>query len=756
VSATYTFSETTGTYTAITGGTQLVTTTGGVTSYDTDGSSITLAVGSQFTYNGITITSVNMTADGALWLNPTTTTTGNGVTGPISSAAVASGVIAAMGMDLRSTSIASQVYERRWQDVGTEVVFQWQNAARYLQSGVERFSFQIRITKSTGVIQVVYGNMTTIANSTTYQPMIGLRGSVNTDFNNRRLTNAIPDATPNWGAPNGTTAGTSNANTVRFISTASCFPVSGLTFIWTPSSCITPSGLAGTYTSTSVTFSWTASTPTPSVGYQWEIRTSGAAGSGAIGLVTSGSTTSTSVTYSSLSTSTTYYIYIRSDCGSSNYSGWTSSISFTTPPLNNACSSAISLTVNSSTTCTSTTSGNTLGSTQSAVGCAGTADDDVWYSFTATATSHIITGTPGTLIDAVIQIYSGTCAAATSLSCVDNTAGSSAETVTLTGLSIGTTYLIRIYSYSSGAAYQGTFTMCITTPFIPSPPSNDACSGATTMTIPYTSSVVSTQYATSDIPTSTTSCSGTFSYNVWYTVVGNGNTLEATTCNTSSDYDTYMSVYTGTCGSLNSMVQVICNDDDATCSSSGTKSTVEWCSSPGTTYYVSVAGYVGSFSAGYGNFKISLTDLGSCSPLPIELLEFIGSADGHDATISWETATETNSDYYDLQKSIDGISWRTITTIPAAGNSTQLLHYSYIDRNLVSGTYYYRLKQFDYNGQYKIYDIISILIDGKNSPCIIAKYYDLMGQEIEIENVSAGIYIKICNGKTLKIYKIKD
>lgn len=290
VSSLYSFSETTGTYTAIVGGTQLVTTTAGATSYDVDGSYFTLPSGSQFTFNGTTITSVNMTADGALFFNPITTTTGNGITGPISSTGTAAGVISAMGMDLRSTSLAAQVYERRWQDVGTEVVFQWQNVARFGQNTVERFSFQVRVNKSTSEIRIVYGNMTTIAASTTYQPMVGLRGSTNTDYNNRRLTGTVPDATPNWGAPNGTTAGTSNAHTVRFTSTASCFPTSGLIFIWTLQSCVGPTLPTISYTSSSTAnLSWTAPVSPPSNGYNWEMRTSGAGGSGATGLAASGS-----------------------------------------------------------------------------------------------------------------------------------------------------------------------------------------------------------------------------------------------------------------------------------------------------------------------------------------------------------------------------------------------------------------------------------------------------------------------------------
>ena len=465
VSSLYSFSETTGTYTAIVGGTQLVTTTGGAVTYDTDGSYFTIPSGSQFQFNNTTITSVNMTADGALFLNPGTTTTGNGVTGPISSTGTAVGVITGMGMDLRSTAIASQVYERRWEDVGTEVVFQWQNAARYLQSSSERFSFQIRVNKSNGQIRVVYGNMTTITTSTTYQPMVGLRGSTNTDYNNRRLTTSIPDATPNWGAPNGTTAGTSNAHNVRFRS--GCVPTSGLIFIWTVQSCIGPTLPTISYTSSSTAnLSWTAPGSPPSNGYNWELRSSGAGGSGATGLAASGSVTAgtTTTTASSLTQQTSYILYVQSNCGGTT-SSWVASTATVSPPTNNDCSNATSVTVNNSSTCTSTTSVSSVGATQSSAACAGTgADDDVWFSFVATNTSHVLTVTPGTMADVVFQVYGGNCGGLSSLSCIDATAGSSVETTTVNSLSIGVTYYIRIHSYASTVGSRGTFTVCITTP----------------------------------------------------------------------------------------------------------------------------------------------------------------------------------------------------------------------------------------------------------------------------------------------------
>lgn len=132
-------------------------------------------------------------------------------------------------------------------------------------------------------------------------------------------------------------------------------------------------------------------------------------------------------------------------------------------PTNDFCDNSTALTVNPSTTCSTSTSGTTLSATQTTLGCAGYADDDVWYSFVATATSHIVTVTPNTLSDAVFQVYSGTCAAAVSIICVDDTGLASNETTTLTGLTVGSTYLVRVYSYSNGSN-QGTFSICVTTP----------------------------------------------------------------------------------------------------------------------------------------------------------------------------------------------------------------------------------------------------------------------------------------------------
>lgn len=136
-----------------------------------------------------------------------------------------------------------------------------------------------------------------------------------------------------------------------------------------------------------------------------------------------------------------------------------------TPPANDNCAGAIALTVNPGTTCTTTTNGTSIGATAGTAACVGNADDDVWYKFVATQASHVITITPTTMVDVVAQGFSGTCAGLVSIGCLNATNGAAAETGTLTGLTNGGTYYIRIHSAGLGE-FQGGFTVCLTTPAV--------------------------------------------------------------------------------------------------------------------------------------------------------------------------------------------------------------------------------------------------------------------------------------------------
>ena len=98
-------------------------------------------------------------------------------------------------------------------------------------------------------------------------------------------------------------------------------------------SCLPPSALTATnILATSADLSWTASTSNPANGYQWEVRTSGAGGSGATGLTDNGTTAAgvTTASTSALAAQTTYTLYGRGDCNG-DMSPWAASSSFSTP-----------------------------------------------------------------------------------------------------------------------------------------------------------------------------------------------------------------------------------------------------------------------------------------------------------------------------------------------------------------------------------------------------------------------------------------
>ena len=98
--------------------------------------------------------------------------------------------------------------------------------------------------------------------------------------------------------------------------------------------------------------------------------------------------------------------------------------------------------------------------------------------------------------------------------------------------------------------------------------------------------------------------------------------------------------------------------------------------------------------------------------LPVELLSFNGDCNEGQVNLSWQTATEHNSDYFEVEKSRDGMNWQLLTTVNAAGNSTQLLNYETTDENAMEGNNYYRLTQVDIDGTTKTYDVINVSCSG--------------------------------------------
>ncbi len=109
-----------------------------------------------------------------------------------------------------------------------------------------------------------------------------------------------------------------------------------------------------------------------------------------------------------------------------------------------------------------------------------------------------------------------------------------------------------------------------------------------------------------------------------------------------------------------------------------------------------------------GNYDVFLVKLGQPNLLPLDLLSFSAGLNGKVVDLHWVTASETNNDYFNVERSADGIYWETVTTADGAGNSAIELHYASSDLKPFSGVSYYRLKQTDFDGHYSYSDMEAI------------------------------------------------
>lgn len=105
------------------------------------------------------------------------------------------------------------------------------------------------------------------------------------------------------------------------------------------------------------------------------------------------------------------------------------------------------------------------------------------------------------------------------------------------------------------------------------------------------------------------------------------------------------------------------------------------------------------------------TDIIMVSPnanLPIELIAFNSTCFGNTIQLSWATATETNNEYFTIERSFDAINFTEVARISGAGTSTNVKHYTYIVENTSDDIVYYRLRQTDIDGKSEVFQPIAV------------------------------------------------
>lgn len=138
------------------------------------------------------------------------------------------------------------------------------------------------------------------------------------------------------------------------------------------------------------------------------------------------------------------------------------------------------------------------------------------------------------------------------------------------------------------------------------------------------------------------------------------------------------------------------------------------------------------------------------SVLPVEIIYFAVNQEYKQNIIEWKTATEYNSSYFEIERAADTMDFTSIGAISASFNSNVVKKYQFVDKQPKIGLNYYRLKQFDRDGNNTTYSLV-IVVDNKKGEMKPYKVFNTNGQEVD-ENYEGLKIIQYLDGKTIKIY----
>jgi hypothetical protein len=143
----------------------------------------------------------------------------------------------------------------------------------------------------------------------------------------------------------------------------------------------------------------------------------------------------------------------------------------------------------------------------------------------------------------------------------------------------------------------------------------------------------------------------------------------------------------------------------------------------------------GSTNAASANaLRYEQTNNSAPTPLPVVLKSFGGQATAEGALLRWSTAQEVNSDKFIVERSADGKTFREVTQMQAAGNSTAARSYQYEDASAEARsltTSYYRLQQQDLDGTVTVSPVVVVRRSG-STPAVGTASPNPFSQELYV------------------------
>jgi len=171
--------------------------------------------------------------------------------------------------------------------------------------------------------------------------------------------------------------------------------------------------------------------------------------------------------------------------------------------------------------------------------------------------------------------------------------------------------------------------------------------------------------------------------------------------------------------------------------------------------------------------------------IPVELTSFTGTVNGSNVELNWSTATETNNQGFQVERS-NGGDFVSVGFIEGHGTTTEFHNYTFTDRIIAIGSYSYRLKQIDFDGSFAYSNVVEANIEGpkeftldqnypnpfnpstkinfslKSDSKVTLKVFDVLGQEVVTllnTNITAGTHDVIFDASSLNsgvyLYRIE-
>jgi len=134
--------------------------------------------------------------------------------------------------------------------------------------------------------------------------------------------------------------------------------------------------------------------------------------------------------------------------------------------------------------------------------------------------------------------------------------------------------------------------------------------------------------------------------------------------------------------------------------------------------------------------------------IPVELTSFTANVNTNgDVVLNWSTASEINNQMFEIERKAENTEFVTIGYVNGYGTTTDPQEYSYIDENIETGIYFYRLKQIDFQGTYEYSDVIELDVKGPSHFALGQNYPNPFNPSTQIEfripetgNVKLAVY----------------